>query len=91
MGNTSAFDTIARMEERVDTIEAEADATAELEMDLGEDKLEKEFADLGNVGAEDELAALKASMGMVKEEEAPAQADLAEIEKEIEAEVAAKG
>ena len=30
LSNTSAFDTIARMEEKVDTIEAEADATAEL-------------------------------------------------------------
>ena len=60
-------------------------------MELGEDKLEKEVADLGTVGAEDELAALKASMGMAETEAAPAQADLAEIEKEIEAEVAAKG
>ena len=91
MSNTSAFDTIARMEEKVDTMEAEASATAELEMDLGEDNLEKEFANLGSVAADDELAALKASMGMAKEEEAPAQAELAEIEKEIEAEVAAKG
>jgi phage shock protein A len=90
MSNTSAFDTIARMEEKVDTIEAEASATAELEMEMGEDNLEKEFANLGSVAADDELAALKASMGMAKEEEAPAQADLAEIEKEIEAEVAAK-
>tara|TARA_B100000683_G_scaffold277436_1_gene335976 strand:- start:2098 stop:2847 length:750 start_codon:yes stop_codon:yes gene_type:complete len=91
MSNTSAFDTIARMEEKVDTMEAEASATAELEMDMGEDNLEKEFANLDSMAADDELAALKASMGMAKEEEAPAEADLAEIEKEIEAEVAAKG
>ena len=89
MSNTSAFDTIARMEEKIDTIEAEASATAELEMDLGEDNLEKEFANLGDVGAEDELAALKASMGMA--EEAPAEAELAEVEKQIEAELAVKG
>ena len=91
LSNTSAFDTIARMEEKVDTMEAEASATAELEMDMGEDNLEKEFANLDSMAADDELAALKASMGMAKEEEAPAEADLAEIEKEIEAEVAAKG
>ena len=89
LGNSSAFDTIARMEEKIDTIEAEASATAELEMDLGEDNLEKEFANLGDVGAEDELAALKASMGMA--EEAPAEAELAEVEKQIEAELAVKG
>ena len=90
LSNTSAFDTIARMEEKIDTMEAEASATAELEMDLGGDALEKEFADLGSC-AEDDLAALKASMGMVENEAAPAEAELAEIEKEIEAEVAAKG
>ena len=88
LGNSSAFDTIARMEEKIDTIEAEASATAELEMDLGEDNLEKD-ANLGDVGAEDELAALKASMGMA--EEAPAEAELAEVEKQIEAELAVKG
>ncbi len=61
----SAFDTFARMEERVERTEAEAEAAAELGGDMG-DGLASEFAALESspVAQDDALAALKAKMGV---------------------------
>jgi len=63
--NNSAFDTFARMEEKVDRQEAEAQAAMELSNEGG-DSLDSEFAALASSdGAQDDaLASLKAKMGM---------------------------
>ena len=63
--DNSAFDTFARMEERVERSEAEAEAAAELGADMG-DGLASEFAALESspVAQDDALAALKAKMGV---------------------------
>ena len=63
--NNSAFDTFARMEEKVDRAEAEAQAAAELSQEGG-DSLDHEFDQLASSDGvqDDALAALKAKMGM---------------------------
>ncbi|MBP9087339.1 MAG: PspA/IM30 family protein [Kofleriaceae bacterium] len=67
LGDTSAFDTFDRMSERIQLMEAEAEAGAELAGELSGGDLESKFAALeaGGVGAEeDALAELKAKMGL---------------------------
>jgi len=65
LNDTSAFDAFGRMEEKITRMEAEAEASAELAEDMTGDTLASKFADLEkNAGGEDELAALKAKMGM---------------------------
>jgi len=66
MGDNSAFDTFARMEEKVDRNEAEAQAALELSGEMSGDSLDREFAALETSGGgqDDALAALKAKMGM---------------------------
>lgn len=65
LGNNSAFDAVARMEDRVRQLEAEADAALELEQERSEDALEKRFALLDRERAgEDALAELKKKMGV---------------------------
>ena len=63
--NNSAFDTFARMEEKVDRMEAEAEAAVELSGDMG-DNLSMEFSDLeaSPIAQDDALASLKAKMGV---------------------------
>lgn len=63
--NNSAFDTFARMEEKVDREEAEAQAAIELSNEGG-DALDNEFEALASSDAaqDDALASLKAKMGM---------------------------
>jgi phage shock protein A len=63
--NNSAFDTFARMEEKVDRMEAEGEAAMELSGDMG-DNLSMEFSDLESspVAQDDALASLKAKMGV---------------------------
>lgn len=60
-----AFDTFARMEEKVQTLEAQAQASEDLATDLSTgDSLEKELQNLKTAPANsDALAALKAKMG----------------------------
>lgn len=62
MSDTSAFDTFSRMEEKVTTIETQAEAEFELDNDLASDDLDKEFKALekDDPVLSDELAALKA-------------------------------
>lgn len=94
ISQTSAFDTMRRMEEKIDKMEAEAAATYEMAETASGDQLEKQFAALETADADDALAALKAKMGVAPAataEPAPQeQQSLEEIEKQIEAELGAK-
>src|SRR5262249_1779380 len=69
LSDTSAFDTFDRMAEKVDAIEAEAEAGAELSGELTGDMLQDRFKRLeagptGPKGSDAALAALKAKMGV---------------------------
>lgn len=73
MTDTSAFDTFARMEQKVDQAEAEAEAQADLQLEqAGGGGLEDKFAQLeASSGTDDALAALKAKMGLAPAASAP--------------------
>lgn len=93
LSSTSAFETIGRMEEKIQQMEAEAQATTELAEEIVTDDLESQFKKLDVVKADDALRALKAKMGMPAALlEAPKSANpaLIEIEREIEAEIRSK-
>jgi phage shock protein A len=63
----SAFETFSRLEQKIDRIEAEAEAGAELADDYSGDSLAHKFKKLEiSSGADDELAALKEKMGLVE-------------------------
>jgi phage shock protein A len=66
LGDNGAFDTFARMEEKVMQQEAEAQAAVELSGEIDGDKLASEFKSLESSSASqsDALAALKAKMGV---------------------------
>jgi phage shock protein A len=69
LGDTSAFDTFDRMAEKINLLEAEAEAGAELAGELSGDTLESKFLALesGGHGTEDEaLSELKAKMGLLE-------------------------
>jgi phage shock protein A len=91
IGDNAAFDTFARMEEKVDRKEAEAQAALELSGDLEGDSLAQEFAALSGSSAaqSDALAALKARMGVAapaaKLAALPAAAATSSVEDELEA------
>ena len=65
LNDTGAFDTFSRMEEKVDRMEAEAQASLELSGSMGDD-LDAEFRALesSSVAQDDALASLKAKMGV---------------------------
>ncbi|CAN5827473.1 PspA/IM30 family protein [soil metagenome] len=67
LGDTSAFDTFDRMAERIQLMEAEAEAGAELAGELSGGDLESKFHALEASGASDDdaLSELKAKMGML--------------------------
>lgn len=68
----SAFDTFQRLEQKIDRMEAEADASSELAEEYAGDKLEQKFRDLERKGGvEDDLAALKRKLGMAAPEPEP--------------------
>jgi len=94
ISSTSAFDTMSRMEDKINKAEAEAQATYELAQTTSGDDLKAKFDALQTVEADDALAALKAKMGVAPAATAePAQQEqqsLEEIEKQIEAELSAK-
>ena len=74
LSDTSAFDTFDRMAAKINQLEAEAEAGAELAGELSGDNLESKFQQLeaaghGGAGADHALADLKAKMGLA----APAQ------------------
>lgn len=65
LSDTSAFDAFDRMTSKIDQMEAEAEATAELNEDMTGADLSADFASLeAETSANSELAALKAKMGM---------------------------
>ncbi len=65
LSDTSAFDTFERMSEKVDQLEAEAEASTELAGELTGDTLQQKFKSLESRGNADyALAELKAKMGL---------------------------
>jgi phage shock protein A len=88
LNDNGAFDTFARMEHKVDQLEAEAEASVELSG--SDDKLESQL-DALEVGQDDALAALKSKMGVAPAPAALPPADTSDaveleaIDAEIEA------
>ena len=69
LGDTSAFDTFDRMAERIQLMEAEAEAGAELAGELSGDTLESKFLQLeqgAGASEDDALSELKAKMGVLE-------------------------
>jgi phage shock protein A len=68
LGDNSTFDTFDRMAERIQLMEAEAEAGAELAGELSGDTLESKFLQLEASGSneDDALSELKAKMGMLE-------------------------
>jgi phage shock protein A len=65
LSDTSAFDTFDRMTEKVDQLEAEAEASVELSGEMTGDTLQSKFKQLESTGGADlALAELKAKMGL---------------------------
>jgi phage shock protein A len=65
LSDTNAFDTFDRMSEKVDQIEAEAEASTELGGQLAGDSLQQKFKALeSGAGSDNALAELKAKMGL---------------------------
>lgn len=68
LNDTSAFDTFDRMADKIEQMEAEAEASAELAEGFSGDDLAAKFEDLeADAGADEALLALKAKMGMAEE------------------------
>lgn len=63
IGAASAVDTIERMEQKIDQMEAEAQATTEMANEIENDELSAQFKKLELVGTDDALNALKQKMG----------------------------
>ena len=69
MNNASAFETFDRMSEKIDQIEAEAEASTEIAEQYSGDTLADKFGKLeATSGADDELMALKRKMGVIPAE-----------------------
>lgn len=84
LADNSAFETFDRMAEKIDQIEAEAEAGAELAEEYSGDVLQSRFRKLEQTaGADAELEALKREMGLIQDE-APAVAARVEAETEGE-------
>ena len=81
----SAFETFDRMSQKIDQIEAEAEAGEELAEEYTGDVLASKFAHMEKTaGADEELAALKRKMGLLPSEEKPA-AKTEEVQARVEA------
>ncbi|MEM9070290.1 MAG: PspA/IM30 family protein [Myxococcota bacterium] len=100
LSDTSAFDTFDRMTQKIDQMEAEAEAQGELSEEFSGDVLQHKFAKLeATAGADNELEDLKRKMGLLppEEEAAPpvearvdaeeemSEAEMAELEEALEA------
>lgn len=94
-GDTSAFEAFEKMAEKVETIEAEAEASAELAEEIGGADLDDQFRDLeSDVGANEALLALKQKMGISQQAEAPEEEeefDFEALERELATVPAAAG
>lgn len=72
LNNASAFDTFDRMSQKIDQIEAEAEAQSELAEEYSGDVLAHKFGKLeAEQGADDDLLALKRQMGLAPPAPAP--------------------
>jgi len=95
LNNTGAFDTMRRMEEKIDKAEAEAAAHVELQEATSGEQLENQFKELESITTDDALAALKAKMdippAVAEGQQTQEQQSLEEIERQIEAELSVKG
>ncbi len=81
----SAFETFERMAGKIDQMEAEAEAGAELQEEYTGDVLASQFAHLEKTaGADDDLAALKRKMGLLPAE-APKPAEKEAVQARVEA------
>lgn len=84
LNDTSAFDAFERMSEKIEQMEAEAEASAELAEGFAGDELAGKFEELeADHGADEALAALKAKMG-VSEEKKETEFAFEEEEEEVE-------
>jgi len=74
LSDTGAFDTFDRMAQKVDQIEAEAEAHAEMGQELTGDSLQQKFKALeaGSAGTDDALTELKTKMGLAPAPQATA-------------------
>lgn len=97
LNDTSAFDTFDRMANKIDQLEAEAEANAEVSEQLTGNNLEQRFKKLeAGSGSEHALLELKAKMGMLPEHagdkvagELPAAAEAAPEKSSVDAELEA--
>ena len=73
LSDTSAFETFDRMSQKIDQIEAEAEAGAEIAEEYSGDVLKHKFQQLEmTAGADSDLEDLKRKMGLLAPEETPA-------------------
>jgi phage shock protein A len=84
--NASAFEAFDQMEQRINQMEAEAEAGAEIAEEYSGDVLATKFAQLEQTaGAEEDLTALKRKMGMLPPEPPPAPREAVRVEQKAEA------
>jgi len=82
----SAFETFDRMSNKIDQLEAEAEAGAEIQEEYTGDVLASQFAQLEKTaGADDELLALKRKMGLAPPEPAPVVKEAEPVQARVEA------
>ncbi|MBK7586012.1 MAG: PspA/IM30 family protein [Myxococcales bacterium] len=85
--NASAFEAFDQMEQRINQIEAEAEAGAEIAEEYSGDVLATKFAQLEQTaGADEDLEALKRKMGVLPPEAAPAPREAVRVEAKANAE-----
>jgi phage shock protein A len=86
----SAFETFDRMSQKIDQIEAEAEAQADLSEEYSGDVLQSQFQQLERKhSADEDLTALKRKMGMVPAEAHEAEKAAAPVQARVEAGAAA--
>ena len=86
MNNVSAFETFDRMSQKIDQIEAEAEASTEIAEQYTGDSLAEKFGKLEQTaGADDDLMALKRKMGVAPPEAPRPVAQPSRIEAQPEA------
>jgi phage shock protein A len=85
MRNASAFEAFDQMAEKIEQLEAEAEAGAELSEEYTGDVLAHKFAALeASAGAEEDLVALKRKMGMLPPEPEPQAAAPVRVDEQAE-------
>lgn len=92
LSDTSAFETFDRMSQKIDQLEAEAEASTEIAGELTGDSLDQKFQKLeAGAGADHALAELKQKMGLMPAQTAepraalPASEDYSKVDEELAA------